>query len=84
MLEVCKKGPPFEPKFIFYKTKSWKKIDKESQKSFEFFIKTFKKILKYLIPLHILKRYQNIIKLFMKQIWLIIFKLIIKNQKKTF
>ena len=26
MLEVCKKGPIFEPKFIFYKTKSWKKI----------------------------------------------------------
>ncbi len=43
MLEVCKKGPIFEPKFIFYKTNSWKKIDKESQKSFEFFIKVFKK-----------------------------------------
>ncbi len=41
MLNVCKKGPIFEPKFIFYKTKSWKRIDKESQKSFEFFIKTF-------------------------------------------
>ena len=43
MLNVCKKEPLFEPKFIFYKTKNWKKIDKESQKSFEFFIKTFKK-----------------------------------------
>ena len=43
MLDVCKKDPIFEPKFIFYKTKNWKKIDKESQKSFEFFIKTFKK-----------------------------------------
>ena len=43
MLNICKKGPLFEPKFIFYKTKNWKKIDKESQKSFEFFIKTFKK-----------------------------------------
>ena len=43
MLKVCKKGPPYEPKFIFYKTKSWKKIDKESQKSFELFIKTFEK-----------------------------------------
>ena len=43
MLNVCKKDPIFEPKFIFYKTKSWKKIDKESQKSFEFLIKTFKK-----------------------------------------
>ena len=43
MLNICKKGPLFEPKFIFYKTKNWKNIDKESQKSFEFFIKTFKK-----------------------------------------
>ena len=43
MLNVCKKGPLYEPKFIFYKTKNWKNIDKESQKSFEFFIKTFKK-----------------------------------------
>ena len=43
MLEECKKGPIFEPKFIFYKTKNWKNIDKESQKSFEIFIKTFKK-----------------------------------------
>ena len=40
MLKVCKKGPPYEPKFIFYKTKSWKKIDKESQKSFELFIRS--------------------------------------------
>ena len=43
MLKVCKKGPLYEPKFIFYKTKNWKNVDKESQKSFEFFIKTFKK-----------------------------------------
>ena len=43
MLEGCKKGPHFEPKFIFYKTASWKKIDKASQKSFEFLIKKFKK-----------------------------------------
>jgi len=43
MLNICKKGPLFEPKFIFYKTKNWKNIDKESQKSFEFFIKTFEK-----------------------------------------
>ena len=43
MLKVCKKGPLYEPKFIFYKTKNWKNIDKESQKSFEFFIKTFQK-----------------------------------------
>ena len=43
MLNICKKGPLFDPKFIFYKTKNWKNIDKESQKSFEFFIKTFEK-----------------------------------------
>jgi Asp-tRNA(Asn)/Glu-tRNA(Gln) amidotransferase A subunit family amidase len=43
MLEVCKKGPIFEPKFIFYKTSSWKKISKESQKAFEFLLKEFKK-----------------------------------------
>ena len=43
MIDVCRKGPLFDPKFIFYKTKNWKNIDKESQKSFEIFIKTFKK-----------------------------------------
>ena len=43
MLEVCRKGPVFEPKFIFYKTDKWKNIDKESQKAFEFLIKNFKK-----------------------------------------
>jgi len=43
MVEVCNKGPLFDPKFIFYKTKNWKNIDKESQRSFEIFIKTFKK-----------------------------------------
>ena len=43
MLEVCKKGPIFEPKFIFYKTDKWNNIDKESQKAFEFLIKNFKK-----------------------------------------
>ena len=62
MLKVCKKGPLFEPKFIFYKTKSWKKIDKESQNSFEFLSKPLKKILKYLIPPLILMRYLSIIK----------------------
>ena len=39
MLEECLKGPLFEPKFIFYKTDSWKKIDKKSRDSFEYFIK---------------------------------------------
>jgi len=42
MLEVCKNGPIFEPKFIFYKTSSWKKISKESQKAFEFLLMEFK------------------------------------------
>jgi len=42
MLEVCKKGLIFDPKFIFYKTSSWKKISKESQKAFEFLLKEFK------------------------------------------
>ncbi len=43
MLEVCRKKPLFEPKFIFYKTDSWTKVDKKSRESFEFFIKAFKK-----------------------------------------
>ena len=43
MLEVCRKKPLFDPKFIFYKTDSWKKVDKKSRESFEFFIKAFKK-----------------------------------------
>ena len=43
MLEECKKKPLFDPKFIFYKTDSWKKIDKKSRDSFEYFLKTFKK-----------------------------------------
>ena len=42
MLEECKKDPLFEPKFIFYKTDSWKKIDKKSRDAFEYFIKIFK------------------------------------------
>ena len=43
MLEECDKGPLYDPKFIFYKTESWKKIDKKSRDAFEFFIKSFKK-----------------------------------------
>ena len=43
MMDVCRKGPLFDPKFIFYKTKNWKNLDKESQESFEIFIKTFEK-----------------------------------------
>ena len=43
MLDECKKGPMFDPKFIFYKTASWKKVDKKSREAFEYFIKSFKK-----------------------------------------
>ena len=43
MLEECKKGPIFEPKFIFYKTDKWKNIHKDSKRCFEFFIKKFQK-----------------------------------------
>ena len=43
MLEECKKGPIFEPKFIFYKTDNWKNIHKESRDAFDFFIKKFQK-----------------------------------------
>ena len=43
MLEETKKGPLFEPKFIFYKTDYWKNIEKKSRETFEYFIKSFKK-----------------------------------------
>ncbi len=43
ILSETKKGPLFEPKFIFYKTDYWKIIDKKSRESFEYFIKSFKK-----------------------------------------
>ncbi len=43
LLTECLKDPIYEPKFIFYKTKSWNKVDKKSRESFEFFIKSFKK-----------------------------------------
>tara|TARA_B100000900_G_scaffold318944_1_gene278089 strand:+ start:2687 stop:4015 length:1329 start_codon:yes stop_codon:yes gene_type:complete len=43
MLTETKKGPLFQPKFIFYKTDSWKLIEKKSREAFEYFIKSFKK-----------------------------------------
>jgi len=43
MFSETKKGPLFEPKFIFYKTDHWKLIDKKSRQAFEYFIKSFKK-----------------------------------------
>ena len=42
MLDEVKKGPLFEPKFIFYKTEHWKIIEKKSREAFEYFIKSFK------------------------------------------
>ena len=44
MLSETKKGPLFEPKFIFYKTEYWKLIEKKSRDAFEYFIKSFKNI----------------------------------------
>ena len=43
MLYETKKGPLFDPKFIFYKTDYWKLIDKKSREAFEYFIESFKK-----------------------------------------
>ena len=43
ILLETKKGPIFDPKFIFYKTDHWKIIDKKSREAFEYFIKSFKK-----------------------------------------
>jgi Asp-tRNA(Asn)/Glu-tRNA(Gln) amidotransferase A subunit family amidase len=42
ILEETKKGPLFEPKFIFYKTDHWKNVEKKSREAFEYFIKSFK------------------------------------------
>ena len=44
ILTETKKGPLFEPKFIFYKTNHWKMIEKKSREAFEYFIKSFKNI----------------------------------------
>tara|TARA_B100000579_G_scaffold223312_1_gene182751 strand:+ start:621 stop:1949 length:1329 start_codon:yes stop_codon:yes gene_type:complete len=43
ILDETKKGPLFDPKFIFYKTDFWKIIDKKSREAFEYFIKSFSK-----------------------------------------
>ena len=39
IMEIVKSKPPFDPKFVFFKTSKWKNLDKESIKSFESFIK---------------------------------------------
>ena len=44
ILTETKKGPLFDPKFIFYKTNHWKMIEKKSREAFEYFIKSFKNI----------------------------------------
>ena len=41
--EEVKKGPIFDPKFIFYKTKNWKNIEKNSQKAFLDYVEKNKK-----------------------------------------
>ena len=81
--EEVKKGPIFDPKFIFYKTKNWKNIEKNSQKAFlDFVEKKTKKISKFSIPHLTLMTYPGITKLFTKQTWLIVMKFTIKNIKK--
>ena len=42
-MDELNKELEFEPKFIFYKTESWKKISKKNQEIFNYFIKSFKK-----------------------------------------
>ena len=83
ILKETKKGPAYEPKFIFYKSDYWKIIDKKSRESFEYFIKSFKNIEVFDTP-YILRIFINIIKLYMRQIWLIILRCIIKSTKKNY
>ena len=42
MLAETKKGPLFDPKFIFHKTDHWKLLGKKSREAFDYFIKSFK------------------------------------------
>ena len=84
MIEECKKGPHFEPKFIFYKTKNWKNIDNESQKAIEFLIKKFnKKHRRFLMSPHILKIFIIILKSFTRLIWLKVDKNFTKTKKRN-
>tara|TARA_B100000941_G_C28501398_1_gene554466 strand:+ start:976 stop:2313 length:1338 start_codon:yes stop_codon:yes gene_type:complete len=43
MMKELDEDLEFEPKFIFYKTDSWKKISKKNQETFNNFVKSFKK-----------------------------------------
>ena len=38
-LKIAQEDPPFDPRFIFFKTDMWKNLDKETTKVFEKFIK---------------------------------------------
>ena len=62
MLSETKKGPLFEPKFIFYKTDHWKLIDKNQNKHSNILLNLLKRTLKFLIHLHISKIFINIIR----------------------
>ena len=42
MVDAVKKGPLYEPKFIFYKTEFWKSIDKKSKEAFEYFVNSLR------------------------------------------
>ena len=44
--EIALSEPPFEPKFLFMKTSKWKNLDKDSQKTYENFIKKNEKYVK--------------------------------------
>ena len=63
ILEETKKGPLYDPKFIFYKSDYWKIIDKKSRESFEYFIKSFKNIEVFDTPSYFkdIHRYHQII-----------------------
>ena len=55
MVDECLKGPMFEPKFIFYKTESWKKLTRDLENRLSSLLNLLKKILKYLI-LHLISK----------------------------
>lgn len=46
MLETAMSKPPFEQKFIFFKTSKWKNIDKENQKIIETFLNKNKEFIR--------------------------------------
>jgi len=43
IVEISQEDPPFDPNFVFLKTSKWKNMDKDSVKSFENFLKKYKK-----------------------------------------